>query len=53
MEWLRVNDAARRDIRERKLGGLVAQPSLAESVKALVQTGLTNQAEAERVLGFQ
>src|ERR1051326_6093922 len=53
VESLRVNDAARRDIRDRNLGGLAAQPSLAESVKALVQAGLTNQAEVERVLGLQ
>jgi len=52
VEWLRVNDAMRRRIAARESDGLVAQPSLAESAPNLVNAGLTNQAELNRVLGF-
>ena len=52
VEWLRINDAARHRLAARDLKGLDAQPSLAESARALVKAGLTNQAELNRVLGF-
>ena len=52
MEWLRVSDPVRRRIIARELDGLAAQPSLAESAKAMVQAGFTNQAEVGRVLGI-
>jgi type II secretory ATPase GspE/PulE/Tfp pilus assembly ATPase PilB-like protein len=52
VEWLRVNDAMRRRLAASDLEGLVAQPALAESARALVKAGLTNQAELNRVLGF-
>ena len=52
VEWLRINDASRHRLAARDLEGLDAQPSLAESARALVKSGLTNQAELNRVLGF-
>lgn len=51
LEWLRVNDASRRLISARELDGLKAQPSLTEAARALVQAGLSNEAEVRRVLG--
>ena len=52
VEWLRLNDTLRRRIAVGKLDGLVARPALAESAEALVQGGLTSEAEVGRVLGF-
>lgn len=52
VEWLRVTDKMRRDIAARKLDGVAAQPSLAESAETLVRSGLTNESEIQRVLGF-
>ena len=52
VEWLRVNEASRRRLAARDVEGLVAQPSLAESARALVKAGLTDQAELNRVLGL-
>jgi general secretion pathway protein E len=51
LEWLRVDDAARRHIGARELAGLTAQPALSETARSLVQNGLTNEAEVRRVLG--
>jgi general secretion pathway protein E len=51
LEWLRVDDTARRRLSARDLDGLKAQPSLLESARSLVQAGLTNEAEVRRVLG--
>jgi general secretion pathway protein E len=53
VEWLRINDASRRRLAACDLEGLDAQPSLAESARALVKAGLTDQAELNRVLGFE
>jgi hypothetical protein len=52
VEWLRVNDAMRRSIAVRELDGLVAQHLLLERAQNLVKSGLTNQRELNRVLGF-
>jgi len=51
VEWLRVEEAARRRIALRDLEGLVAQNSLAEYAQKLMDAGLTNQVELNRVLG--
>ena len=51
VEWLRLNDALRPRIAAHDLEGLAAQPALAESARALVQTGATTEAEMARVLG--
>jgi type II secretory ATPase GspE/PulE/Tfp pilus assembly ATPase PilB-like protein len=52
VEWLSVNDDIRRRIGIQNLDGLAAQPSLADAAQTLVKSGLTNQAEVDRVLGF-
>jgi len=51
IEMSRVNDDLRRDIISRDFGHLSAKPSLAEGANALMQAGLTNQAEINRVIG--
>ena len=51
VESFRVTDALRRNIATGDLEGLAAKPSLAENARALVQAGLTNEAELRRVLG--
>ena len=51
VEWLRLNDALRPRIAAHDLEGLAARPALAESARALVQTGATTEAEVARVLG--
>ena len=51
VELLRLNDALRPRIAAHDLEGLAAQPALAESARALVQTGATTEAEMARVLG--
>ena len=53
VESLRLNDSLHRRIAARDLDGLRAQPSLGESARAMVQSGLTNESEVQRVLGFQ
>jgi type II secretory ATPase GspE/PulE/Tfp pilus assembly ATPase PilB-like protein len=52
VEWLSVIDDIRRRIGIQNLDGLVAQPSLADAAQILIQSGLTNQPEVDRVLGF-
>src|SRR5262249_37519372 len=52
LEWLRMNDALRRCIAGSDIANITAKPSLLESASALVQSGLTNEAEVARVLGF-
>ena len=51
VEWLRVTDPIRRRLATRDLDALAAQPSLATTARALVQSGLTNEAEVTRILG--
>jgi type II secretory ATPase GspE/PulE/Tfp pilus assembly ATPase PilB-like protein len=51
VEWLRLNDSLRRRITDHDLDGLTAHPALAESARALVQTGATTEAEVARILG--
>ncbi len=51
VEWLRWNDGLRRCLAAGQLDRLAATPSLAQSALRLVQSGLTNQNEIERVLG--
>src|SRR5204862_291971 len=43
-EFLRVTDAMRRQVAANELDGLAAKPSLLDNARALVETGLTNQA---------
>jgi type II secretory ATPase GspE/PulE/Tfp pilus assembly ATPase PilB-like protein len=52
VEWLSVNDDMRRRVGIQDFDGLAAQPSLADAAQTLVEAGLTNQTEVDRVLGF-
>ena len=52
MEWLRVTEEMRRDIAAKNLENMVARPTLAVSAQEVVNSGLTNQSELNRVLGF-
>ena len=52
VEWLRVNDRLHEQIRVRELQGITPQPGLAESARELVNQGLSNQMEMQRVLGL-
>jgi general secretion pathway protein E len=52
VEWLRVNERMRDPIRRRELQSLVPARTLEESARELLQRGLSNQAEMQRVLGL-
>jgi len=52
VEWLRVDDAMRASIRLRELTALAPARSLEESARELLQQGLSNQAEYQRVFGL-
>ena len=52
IEELAITDALRRRIALRDLDTVTAQPSLAASAAELERGGFTNQAELQRVLGF-
>jgi type II secretory ATPase GspE/PulE/Tfp pilus assembly ATPase PilB-like protein len=52
VEWLRVGDALRPRLAARQLEELVARPALADEARALIQAGLTDEAEVGRVMGF-
>jgi type II secretory ATPase GspE/PulE/Tfp pilus assembly ATPase PilB-like protein len=52
VEWLRVDEAMRAKIRQRELTALVPARPLEESVRELLQQGLSNQAEYQRVFGL-
>lgn len=52
VESFRVDPAARRLVAAGQIESLSASPSLEEGARALVEKGLTNPAEIERVLGF-
>jgi type II secretory ATPase GspE/PulE/Tfp pilus assembly ATPase PilB-like protein len=52
VEWLRVDEAMRAKIRQRELTTLVPARPLEESARELLQQGLSNQAEYQRVFGL-
>ena len=52
VEWLRVDEAMRAKIRQRELTALVPTRPLEESARELLQQGLSNQAEYQRVFGL-
>jgi len=52
VEWLRLNDTFRRRVAARTLDDLTARPALAEIARTLIESGLTDDAEVNRVLGF-
>ena len=52
VEWLRVDETMRAQIRRRELAGLAPAQSLEVAARALVQQGVTNEAEHNRVFGL-
>jgi len=52
VEWLRVTDAVRAQIRANQLESVAPQHTLEECARALLQQGVTNEPELERVLGL-
>jgi type II secretory ATPase GspE/PulE/Tfp pilus assembly ATPase PilB-like protein len=52
VEWLRVDDSARGHVRRRDLSALGPQQTLEASARALVNQGVTNEAEFKRVFGL-
>jgi len=52
VEWLRVNEAIREKIRRRELSSLVSAQTLEASARTLVEQGVTNEAEFQRLFGL-
>ncbi|HLZ53479.1 MAG TPA: GspE/PulE family protein [Verrucomicrobiae bacterium] len=52
VEWLRVNDITREKIRRRELSSLTPGQTLETSARALVEQGVTNEAEFQRLFGL-
>ncbi|MGA9777027.1 MAG: GspE/PulE family protein [Limisphaerales bacterium] len=49
VEWLRVNEKMREQIRRRELSSLIPVQTLEASARALVEQGVTNEAEFQRL----
>jgi general secretion pathway protein E len=52
VEYLRMDEPARRNIAAHQLENLAAKPSLQEHAQSLLRAGLTNAAELRRILGI-
>jgi general secretion pathway protein E len=52
VEWVRLTEFLRNQIRSGELQGIHPQPSLTESARDLSRQGLSNQTEMQRVLGL-
>ena len=52
LEWLRLNDTLRGQIRSGDLQNITPQPALEESARELLRQGLSNESEMQRVLGL-
>jgi type II secretory ATPase GspE/PulE/Tfp pilus assembly ATPase PilB-like protein len=52
VEWLRVSEAIQEKIRRRELSSLASAQTLEASARALVEQGVTNEAEFQRVFGL-
>jgi type II secretory ATPase GspE/PulE/Tfp pilus assembly ATPase PilB-like protein len=52
VEWLRVDETMRDQIRRREISGLAPAQSLEASARLLVNQGVTNEAEFKRVFGL-
>jgi type II secretory ATPase GspE/PulE/Tfp pilus assembly ATPase PilB-like protein len=52
VEWLRITDAGRAQIRAHQLESLAPQHTLEECARALLQKGVTNEPERERAFGL-
>jgi type II secretory ATPase GspE/PulE/Tfp pilus assembly ATPase PilB-like protein len=51
VEWFRPDDKVRQDLRARGPEAIQAAPTLEASARALVQAGLSNEAEWQRLFG--
>lgn len=51
VEWIRMDDKLRRNIRERGVEAVVPSHSLEHSARSLIERGITDKRELERVLG--
>jgi general secretion pathway protein E len=52
VEWLRVDDKMREQIRRREISALVPAQTLELAARALVNAGVTNEAEFKRIFGL-
>ena len=52
VEWLRVNEKMREQIRRRELSSLIPAQTLEVSAHVLVEQGVTNEAEFKRIFGL-
>jgi len=52
VEWLRVDEAVRDQIRRRDPAALAPAQALEISARSLVNQGLTNEAECKRIFGL-
>jgi general secretion pathway protein E len=52
VEWLRITDAVRAQIRAHQVQSVAPQRTLEKGARALLQKGVTNQPEYERVFGL-
>jgi general secretion pathway protein E len=52
VEWLRVNEPLREQIRRRELSAVAPRQTLEASARSLVNQGVTNEAEFKRVFGL-
>jgi type II secretory ATPase GspE/PulE/Tfp pilus assembly ATPase PilB-like protein len=52
VEWLRVNEILREQIRRRELSAIVPMQTLEASASLLVNQGVTNEAEFKRIFGL-
>jgi type II secretory ATPase GspE/PulE/Tfp pilus assembly ATPase PilB-like protein len=51
-EWLRVNETSREHIRQRELASLSPPQTLEAAARQLVEEGVTNEEEYQRVFGL-
>jgi len=52
VEWLRLNDAVREQIRRHELSAVAPVQTLEAAARSLVQQGVTNEAEYKRIFGL-
>jgi hypothetical protein len=52
VEWLRVNETLRDQIRRRELSAITPAQTLEAAARGLVNQGVTNEAEFKRVFGL-
>ncbi len=52
VEWLRVDEKMREQIRRRELSAIVSAQTLEAAARSLVNQGVTNEAEVKRIFGL-